>query len=52
MIVAKGRKVPLGTVGTVAYISSSGSVLLKADSEWQDRKAQGTWVSGANLRAR
>lgn len=52
MIVAKGRKVPVGFVGTVAYVSGSGSVLLKADHEWQDRKSQGTWVSANNLRAR
>jgi hypothetical protein len=52
MIVAKGRKVPVGFVGTVAFVSGSGSVLLKADNEWQDRKAQGTWVAASNLRAR
>lgn len=52
MVVAKGRKVPVGFVGTVAYVSGSGSVLLKADHEWQDRKAQGTWVDARNLRAR
>ena len=52
MVVARGRKVPLGTVGTVAYVSGSGSVLLKADHEWQDRKAQGTWVDARNLKAR
>ena len=52
MVVAKGRKVPVGFAGTVAYVSGSGSVLLKADAEWQDRKAQGTWVPAANLKAR
>lgn len=52
MVVAKGRKVPVGLVGTVSYVSGSGSVLLKADHEWQDRQAQGTWVDGSNLRAR
>lgn len=52
MIVAKGRKVPVGFVGTVAYVSGSGGVLLKADHEWQDRKAQGTWVDARNLKAR
>lgn len=52
MRVAKGRKVPVGTVGTVAFVSRSGSVLLKADHEWQDRKAQGIWINGRNLKAR
>lgn len=52
MEVVKGRKVPIGTVGTVAYVSGSGNVLLKADDAWQDRKAQGTWVSSTNLKAR
>lgn len=52
MIVVKGRKVPQGFVGTVAFISGSGSVLLKADNEWQDRKAQGTWVPADYLAAR
>lgn len=52
MVVARGRKVPVGTVGTVAYISGSGSVLLKADNEWQDRKASGVWVAAHNLKAR
>jgi len=51
MEVCKGRKVPKGFVGVVSYISGSGSVLLKAENEWQDRKAQGTWVSAANLKA-
>ena len=52
MVVFKGRKVPIGTTGTVAFVSDSGRALLKADHEWQDRKAQGTWVPCANLRAR
>lgn len=55
MVVAKGRKgrnVHGGFAGTVAYVSGSGSVLLKADNEWQDRKAQGTWVNARNLIAR
>jgi hypothetical protein len=52
MVVARGRKVKVGTVGTVAFVSGSGSVLLKADNAWQDRQAPGTWVSATNLRAR
>lgn len=53
MEVFKGRKVPVGTVGTVAFISgSTGKVLLKADHEWKNRAANGVWVEPANLRAR
>lgn len=52
MEVFKGRKVPIGTKGTVAYVHESGSVLLKDDSRWQDRSAPGTWVAGSNLRTR
>lgn len=51
MVVYKGRKVPLGTVGIVAYVSGSGSVLLKDEACWQDRKADGVWVNAGNLRA-
>jgi hypothetical protein len=51
MVVFKGRKVPLGTVGVVAYVSGSGSVLLKDEANWQDRKADGVWVNAGNLRA-
>lgn len=49
MQVAKGRKVPVGFVGVVSYISGSGSCLLKAEDVWQDRKANGTWVDARNL---
>ena len=52
MVVVSGRKVSPGTVGTVAYIHSSGRVLLKDDDKWQDRKAQGSWVDARHLRAR
>jgi len=52
MVVFKGRKVKVGTIGTVAYVHESGRVLLKDDDKWQDRGAQGTWVSGSNLKAR
>jgi len=52
MEVFKGRKVPVGTSGTVAWISNSGNVLLKPDNVWQDRKADGVWVPAGNLRAR
>lgn len=52
MVVTRGRKVPLGTVGTVAYVSASGGVLLKGDDVWQDRLASGFWVDAKNLKAR
>jgi hypothetical protein len=51
MIVVRGRKVPVGHQGTVAYINREGSVLVKADHEWQDRKAGGVWVPAAYLKA-
>jgi hypothetical protein len=52
MEVFKGRKVPIGTQGTVAFVSWNGRVLLKPDHCWEDRAADGTWVDPANLRAR
>ena len=52
MEVFKGRKVPVGTIGTVAFIHYNGGVLLKNDHEWQTRKANGVWVNPENLRAR
>lgn len=52
MVVVKGRKVPKGTVGTVAYIHPNGGVLLKDDARWEDRNAPGTWVDARNLEAR
>jgi hypothetical protein len=52
MVVKSGRKVPIGTQGTVAFISANGGVLLKDDGAWKDRKAQGTWVDPRHLRAR
>jgi len=53
MTVKGGRKVPVGTQGTVAHISrDSGKVLLKDDARWQDRKADGVWVDPRHLKAR
>ncbi len=52
MRVARGRKVPVGTLGTVAYVHDSGNVLLKDDASWRDRRASGVWVSPKNLVAR
>lgn len=51
MTVCKGRKVPIGTEGTVAYLRDD-SVLLKPDAAWQDRATQGVWVKAHNLKAR
>lgn len=50
MEVYRGRKVPVGTVGVVAYIHANGGVLLKPEHEWQDREANGVWVDARNLR--
>jgi len=50
MEVFKGRKVPIGTTGTVAYVHINGGVLLKNDNEWQNRKANGVWVNREHLR--
>lgn len=52
MVVAKGRKVPVGFQGTVSYVSGSSNVLLKKDDEWEDRQAPGVWVHASNLKAR
>lgn len=50
MIVMKGRKVPVGSEGTVAYIKD-GDILLKPHDSWRDRKANGVWVRGEYLKA-
>jgi len=53
MRVVSGRKVPVGTTGTVAFVSQDGlSALIKSDDEWQNRKANGTWVQSRHLAAR
>ena len=53
MRVVSGRKVPVGTIGTVAFISRDGmSALIKGDDVWQDRKVNGTWVQCRHLVAR
>lgn len=53
MIVTKGRKVKVGTCGTVAFIHrNTGSILLKDDDKWQDRSANGVWVNPEYLKAR
>lgn len=52
VVVVGGRKVKPGTLGTVAYVRNDGRVLLKDDAQWQDRKANGTWVDARHLQAR
>lgn len=50
VVVARGRKVPIGTVGRVAWISyNTGGILVKEEDKWQDRAADGTWVDPRNL---
>jgi len=51
MVVSKGNKAPVGTIGVVSFIHSSGRVLLKNEKEWKDRKANGVWVDRKYLRA-
>lgn len=52
VVVVKGRKVPIGTRGRVAWISTSvggDGVLVKHADSWQDRDASGIWVTASNL---
>lgn len=42
--VVSGRKVPKGTMGIVAFMNDH-SVLIKAEHEWKNRQANGTWVA-------
>jgi hypothetical protein len=50
VVVVKGRKVPIGTQGRVAWISvNTGNVLVKPADSWQNREAAGIWVVASNL---
>lgn len=49
VIVTKGRKITPGTSGVIAYLSNDGSALIKDEANWQDRKANGTWVYTSNI---
>ena len=50
VVVARGRKVPVGTTGRVAWVSSNtGGVLVKDEDKWQDRTQNGVWVNPHNL---
>jgi hypothetical protein len=51
MVVTRGRKVPVGTVGVVAHVSYNGRVLLKPEDKWQDRRTDGVWVDPVYLKA-
>lgn len=50
VVVVKGRKVPVGTLGRVAWVSANtGGILVKPEESWQDRTVNGVWVSPNNL---
>ena len=50
VVVVRGRKVPVGTAGRVAWTSANtGGILVKCEDEWQVREAPGTWVDPRNL---
>jgi len=50
VVVVRGRKVPVGTSGRVAWVSANtGGILVKDEDRWQDREASGTWVEPRNL---
>ena len=50
VVVTKGRKVPIGTAGCIAWINvETGSALVKPANLWQDRSANGIWVDIRNL---
>lgn len=49
VVVIKGRKVGLGTLGRVAFVHENGGVLIKDPHVWEDRKANGTWVDAKNV---
>ena len=50
VVVVKGRKVPVGTSGRVAWVSANtGGILVKDEDKWQDREADGIWVNPQNL---
>ena len=48
VVVIKGRKLPVGTLAVAAYVNAD-SALLKDESKWQDRNANGIWVPLQNL---
>jgi len=54
VVVARGRKVPVGTVSRVAFVGEGGHgaparVLLKDEAVWQDRQANGRWIASHNV---
>jgi len=50
VVVVRGRKVPVGTTGRVAWVSSNtGGVLVKDEDKWQIREQNGVWVDPRNL---
>jgi len=50
VVVVRGRKVPIGSAGRVAWVSANtGGILVKDEDNWQVREAAGTWVDPRNL---
>lgn len=50
VVVVRGRKVPVGTAGRVAWVSANtGGILVKDEDNWQVREASGVWVDPRNL---
>lgn len=51
VVVARGRKLPIGTVGRIAYISSNGGYLIKPDDDqWSVRMSPAIgWANDSNL---
>ena len=50
VVVTRGRKVPVGTVGRIAWVSANtGGILVKDEDKWQVREADGIWVNPRNI---
>lgn len=51
VVVARGRKLPIGTVGRIAYISANGGYLIKPDDDqWNVRMSPAIgWANSNNL---
>ena len=50
VVVVKGRKVPVGTSGVVAWVSrNTGGVLVKSEDSNQIESATGIWMNPKNL---
>ncbi len=50
VVVVRGRKVPIGTIGRVAWVSANtGGILVKDEDKWQDRHSDGVWINPKNI---